>query len=200
VQEHEPGPVRVSRLTAALLMSLFVLSVAPFLRAQSEVALYNERNLTGWYLNGFGGSWYADGPILRADGQGTPLLGDLVSDDTYDDFVLRLDWRVPMQPTDSEMRIHATVGSALAGTVAHTESRRSLARLVVTPPFTTDPPDYRWHQTALTLRGDRLSIEMDGRVAARDVDRSDLPRRGPILIAHNGRRLEFANLRITRLP
>ena len=69
---------------------------APSLRRTAEpkwgkpIALLNGRDLTGWHVNG-ANSWEVAGGELRNTKSG----GNLVTDRTFDDFKLHVDFRVP---------------------------------------------------------------------------------------------------------
>jgi hypothetical protein len=72
-------------------------------------------------------------------------------------------------------------------------------RAGVTPKTRADKPLGQWNRFIITMRGDRLTVVLNGQTV---IDQAQLPGvapRGPIALQHHGDPLEFANLYIKEL-
>jgi hypothetical protein len=69
----------------------------------------------------------------------------------------------------------------------------------VTPKVKADKPLGQWNRFVITMKGDRLSVKLNGKQV---IDNAQLPgvaRKGPIALQHHGDPIEFANLYIREL-
>ena len=69
----------------------------------------------------------------------------------------------------------------------------------VTPKAKADRPLGEWNRTMLTLKGDRLTVTLNGRVVIDKAQLPGVPAAGPIGLQHHGTAIDFANLWIKEL-
>jgi hypothetical protein len=72
-------------------------------------------------------------------------------------------------------------------------------RAGVTPKLVADKPIGQWNRFIITMKGDRLTVNLNGKVV---IDNAQLPgvaKRGPIALQHHGDPVQFANLFIREL-
>ena len=72
-------------------------------------------------------------------------------------------------------------------------------RAGVTPKARADRPVGEWNRTLITLKGDRLTVAMNGRVVIDNAQLPDVPAKGAIGLQHHGSAIDFANLWIKEL-
>ena len=67
-------------------------------------------------------------------------------------------------------------------------------RAGVTPKVKADRAPGEWNRTMITVRGDLLSVSMNGRVVIDGAQLPGIPAKGPIGIQHHGSAIDFANI------
>ncbi len=67
-------------------------------------------------------------------------------------------------------------------------------RADVTPKFHADRPIGEWNRTMITLKGDLLTVSLNGRVVIDNAQLPGIPATGPIGLQHHGSAIDFANL------
>ena len=72
-------------------------------------------------------------------------------------------------------------------------------RAGVTPKVKADAPPGQWNRMFITMKGDRLSVKLNGKSVIEEAQLPGVPARGPIALQHHGDPLEFANLFIREL-
>lgn len=174
--------------------------------------IFNGENLDGWKLRHADGvfSWSAQNGMLVNEmpekGHGT----DLVSEEKFGDFVVRYDYLVPKGANSGfylrgryEVQILDDHGSAPA--VGGNGAIYSLKA----PSQNVSKPAGQWQSVEATLRGNRLTVVLNGVKIHEDVEipratggeldnRLDQP--GPILLQGDHGSVAFRNLRIKPLP
>lgn len=78
-------------------------------------------------------------------------------------------------------------------------SMPAAVRAGVTPKTKADAPIGRWNRFVITMRGDRLTVDLNGQVVIDGGQLPGVPPRGPIALQHHGDPIEFANLFIKEL-
>ncbi len=68
-----------------------------------------------------------------------------------------------------------------------------------TPKSKADRPIGEWNRTLITLKGDRLTVILNGTVVIDNAQLPGLPATGPIALQHHGSAIDFANLWIKEL-
>ncbi|MEI8038005.1 MAG: DUF1080 domain-containing protein [Verrucomicrobiota bacterium] len=69
----------------------------------------------------------------------------------------------------------------------------------VTPKSKADKPIGEWNRTMITLKGDRLTVMLNGHVVIDNAQLPGVPAAGPIALQHHGAAIDFANLWIKAL-
>jgi hypothetical protein len=72
-------------------------------------------------------------------------------------------------------------------------------RAAVTPRTKADAPIGKWNRFVITMKGDRLTVELNGQTVIQNAQLPGIPARGPIALQHHGDPIEFANLFIKEL-
>ncbi|MHC4329430.1 MAG: 3-keto-disaccharide hydrolase [Planctomycetota bacterium] len=68
-----------------------------------------------------------------------------------------------------------------------------------TPIQNADNPVGRWNRFEITAVGDKVTIELNGKIVIREARLPGLPQRGPIALQHHGDHVQFANIYIKEL-
>ncbi len=150
--------------------------------------------------------WKAEGGIIRFDGQGPNLW----TSKTFKDFVLMVDWRFP-KPGDSGVFIRGNSKSQIniwcndmgSGEVwgYRTDGKQPEAvRKACTPLKKMDKPVGQWNTFVITMKGDRLTVELNGEVVIRNAQLPGVPPEGEIALQRHGNPIEFRNIYIKALP
>jgi hypothetical protein len=72
-------------------------------------------------------------------------------------------------------------------------------RAGVTPKVVADNPIGRWNRIMITMKGDRLTVVLNGQTVIEDAQLPGVAPRGPIALQHHGDSVQFANLYIKEL-
>ena len=150
--------------------------------------------------------WKAEGGIARFDGQGPNLW----TSEKFKDFVLMVDWRFP-KAGDSGVFIRGSSKSQIniwcnnmgSGEVYgyRTDGKQPEAvRKACTPLKKMDKPVGEWNTFIITMKGDRLTVELNGEVVIRHAQLPGVPAEGEIALQRHGNPIEFRNIYIKALP
>lgn len=91
------------------------------------------------------------------------------------------------------------IGSGGLESLRHDPATPADLRAAATPKLKADKPPGQWNRLQLTLRGDRLTVDLNGQRVLADVPLPGLPVRGPIGLQHRGAPVQFANLYVREL-
>ncbi len=72
-------------------------------------------------------------------------------------------------------------------------------RAAVTPKAHADRPIGEWNRMMITLKGERLTVSLNGRVVIDNAELPGIPAEGPIGLQHHGSSIDFANIWIKEL-
>jgi hypothetical protein len=72
-------------------------------------------------------------------------------------------------------------------------------RAAVTPRKNADKPLGQWNRFVITMRGDRLTVVLNGETVIENAQLPGVPPRGPIALQHHGEPIEFANVYVKEL-
>ena len=72
-------------------------------------------------------------------------------------------------------------------------------RAGVTPRVKADAPIGKWNRFIITMRGDRLTVDLNGKLVLENAQLPGVAERGPIALQHHGDPIEFANIFIKEL-
>lgn len=193
-------------------------------------SLFNGVDLTGWKVPaGDNGHWKVVNGVIDYDAK-SEAKGDKVlwSDDSFTDFVLRVDWRLKKEPgqvhkvpvilpsgenkkdedgkpveveiddVDSGVYLRGSPKSQLniwlwpigSGEVWGYRTDKKLpaeVRAGVTPKKRADRPHGEWNTFEVTMKGERLSVKLNGAEVITDALLPDVASAGPIGLQHHGR-------------
>lgn len=69
----------------------------------------------------------------------------------------------------------------------------------VTPKSNADKPPGEWNRTMITLKGDRLTVSLNGKVVIENALLPGVPANGPVGLQHHGSAIDFTNIWIKEL-
>lgn len=72
-------------------------------------------------------------------------------------------------------------------------------RAALTPKVKADSPIGEWNRMAITLKGDRLTVILNGKTVIENAQLPGVPEKGRIALQHHGSELEFANIYVKEL-
>lgn len=91
------------------------------------------------------------------------------------------------------------VGSGELYKYREDQTRPAPVRAGATPKFKADKPPGQWNRIITTLRGNRLTVELNGVLVIDHAELKGIPHRGRIGLQHHGSPIQFANLFVKRL-
>ena len=211
---------------------------------EGHLALFDGASFQGWkYLHGHRGHWTVEDGVLKYDGKATEANRadkDLWTTESFGDFHLLADWRLPAKPTmkqhplvlpngdfvylegrtrktfpsldagDSGIYLRGSSKAQLniwsqnlgSGEINGYRTDRNLPpeiRQACIPSKRVDRPFGEWNRFDILMRGDRVTVVLNG---VRVIDGARLPgvpEAGPIALQHHGDPVEFRNLFVRRL-
>ena len=103
---------------------------------------------------------------------------------------------------NSKSQINIWCWPAGSGEVYGYREDRSVSpevRAGVTPKVNADRPLGQWNRFVITMRGDRLTVVLNGKTVLENAQLPGVPKRGAIALQHHGDPIQFANLYIKEL-
>jgi len=180
-------------------------------------ALFNGKDFTGWQARRgkpespaeratWQQHWKADGGTILFDGQGP----DLWTSRKFQDFVLMVDWRFP-RPGDSGIYLRGQakgqvniwcnpMGSGEVWGYRTDRKQPEEVRKACTPLKKMDKPVGQWNRFVITMKGDRLQVELNGEVVIKDARLPGVSPAGEIGLQRHGSPIEFRNIYLKALP
>lgn len=92
-----------------------------------------------------------------------------------------------------------TVGSGEVYGYRMDKNMSAEVKAAVTPKLKADKPLGEWNHMEITLKGDRLSVILNGKQVIENAQLPDVPKEGPIGLQHHGQAIDFANIAIKEL-
>jgi len=200
-------------VTLALSATAFAADNAP---PEGFKALFNGKDFTGWQARQGGPesdearakwleNWKVADGVIRFDGQGPTLW----TSEKFADFVLMVDWRFP-KPGDSGIYLRGRaksqvniwcnpMGSGEVWGYRTDQGQPEEVRKACTPLENADKPVGEWNTFVITIKGDRLTVELNGKVVIKDAQLPGVPIEGEIALQRHGSPLEFKNIYIQEL-
>jgi hypothetical protein len=154
--------------------------IAPL--AQGFISIYTGLNLDGWkHTPDHEQHWKPNDWILECDGKSDPQDGYLWTEKSYRNFVMICDWRQKQKPQDNDQTLPISVRGA-------------------DPALKTAPKIGQWNRFIITVQGDQLTLQLNGKTVLENSPLTGTLARGPIGLHHHGSAVEFANLYVKELP
>ena len=182
-------------------------------RAEGWIALFNGKNLDGWWILGDkkDGFIVKDG-VIAWNGTGGKAL---YTRDCYDNFILRFEWKIEKKNGNSGVYIRAprTNRQSKSGMEIQiqgdsgtpiTEQTTGSIYSVVPPKINAVKPEGEWNTEEITCDGPKVKIILNGQLV-QDTNLDENPelkvrlRRGFIGLQDHNSPVEFRNLRIKKL-
>jgi len=175
-------------------------------------ALFNGKDLTGWGTrDGKPASalqvseWQVADGIIKYTGKD----GDLWTTKSYKDFILMVEWRFE-KPGDSGIYVRGSskcqaniwVNPLGSGEVYGYRTDAKMpeeVRKAATPLKKADKPVGEWNAFVITVKGDRMSVVLNGEKVIDNLQMIGCPTEGPIALQNHGNPLEFKNIYIKEL-
>jgi len=174
-------------------------------------ALFNGKDFNGWQARQGGVEseearakwqehWKVEDGVIKFDGKGPNLW----TSKKFKDFVLMVDWRFP-KPGDSGIYLRGRPKSQVniwchpmgSGEVwgYRTDGRQpEEVRKACTPLKKADKPVGQWNTFVITMKGERLTVELNGEVVIKDAQLPGVPPEGEIALQRHGSPIEFKNI------
>jgi len=165
--------------------------------------LFTGKDIAGWKEEkNKEGHWAAEGGVLKYDGKGSHLW----TEESFADFILKIDWRLPA-PGDSGIYLRGNSKSQVniwtnelgSGEVYgyRTDAKQpEEVRKGVTPRKKADKPVGEWNSFLITMKGDRLTVVLNGEEVISSAQLPGVPKTGTLALQHHGQPMEFRNIAI----
>ena len=179
-------------------------------------ALFNGKDFAGWQGKRGGAEseqdrakwqehWTVEDGTIKFDGNGP----DLWTGKKFGDFTLMVDWRFP-KPGDSgiylrgqpKSQVNIWVNSLGSGEVWGYRTDKNMpeeVRKAATPLKNADKPVGQWNSFVITMKGDRLTVELNGETVIKDAELPKVPAEGEIALQRHGSPIEFKNIYLKEL-
>jgi Domain of Unknown Function (DUF1080) len=208
---------------------VLLLGVMPLVAAAQDQPgefrpLFDGTSLDGWVVKGDAGKEAPQGEWLVKDGLLVAKPGHswLSTKEMYGDFVLRLEWRVPVNGNSGvflrvpdlkpgqqpyvegiEIQVLDDRGPEYAGKLKPWQYAGSIYGVVAAENTSYKGPS-QWNQLEITCRGETIEVVMNGhKAAAADVTKfaelKDRPRRGYVGLQNHGTPVEYRGIEIKLL-
>ncbi len=163
------------------------------------IALFNGKDLSGWEDGG--GHWTVKDGILVYDGKG----GSLVTAEKYGDFELYVDWKIEPKG-DSGIYLRGKpqvqIWDDPVGSGGLYNNKKGPSK----PLVVADNPVGRWNTFHIVMKGDRVTVDLNGKRVVDGVPlenwpdyKDPLPATGTIELQHHGNTLQFRNIYVKPL-
>ncbi len=179
-------------------------------------ALFNGNDFTGWQAKQgkaetdeekakWQEHWKVEDGVIKFDGHGPNLW----TSKKYKDFVLMVDWRFP-KPGDSGIYLRGRsksqvniwcnpMGSGEVWGYRTDKNQPEKVRNGCTPVRNADKPVGEWNTFVITMKGDRLTVQLNGELVIDNAQLPDVQTEGEIALQRHGSPLEFKNIFIKEL-
>jgi len=149
--------------------------------AEGFKPLYNGVDLRGWKTEeGHLGHWQPKDWVLAYDGRSEAKDKVLWTQQEYGDFVLVCDWRWTRKPSKTLLPVSLRSGELGVGA--------------------DSKPIGEWNRSIVTVRGGRLTVNLNEKTVVENLSLPGVPAHGPIALQPHGDPIEFANIFIRELP
>ncbi len=196
-------------------------------------SLFNGEDLTGWVIpEGDNGHWKVINGVIDYDALSeAPGDKNLWTEDAFDDFILRIDWRIKETPfintrvpiirpdgthqrnehgeeirmslpdSDSGIYLRGTskaqvniwtwpIGSGEVYGYRMDQNMPAEVRAGVTPSMLADNHIGEWNRFEITMKGDRLTVVLNGHTVIENALLPDVPERGRLALQHHGQKVD----------
>ncbi len=157
-------------------------------------ALFDGNNLDAFKVDeGQKKHWIVDNGLIRYDGRAASMW----TKDAFGDFQLRVDWRMP-RVSDSGVFLRGT-GKGQMNIWCWDQGSGQLWGYRADPKSNEDKPVGEWNTFLATMKGDLLTLELNGVEVFTEQQLKGIPESGPIALQKHGDPLEWKNFFIREL-
>jgi hypothetical protein len=166
------------------------------------IALFNGKDLSNWSDNGKAhGHWTIKDGVLNYDGKGDSL----VTAKDYGDIELYVDWKIEPKG-DSGIYLRGCPQVQIWDNPIGSGGLYNNQKNPSKPTAVADKPIGEWNTFHIIMKGDRVTVDLNGKRVVDDVplenyfDRSKpIPARGKVELQHHGDTLQFRNIYLKEL-
>jgi hypothetical protein len=182
-------------------------AAAPEVDKEGFRPLFNGKDLANWKADDEAKKHWAiaDG-IIKYDGKNK----DLWTQETFGDFVLKVDWRLLEKNGDSGIYLRGSskcqcniwcdpLGSGEVYGYRTDAKQPEEVRKACTPKKKADKPVGEWNSFVITMKGDRLTVVLNGDEVISNAQLPGAAAKGPIALQHHGNPMEFRNISLKEL-
>ena len=168
--------------------------------------LFNGKDLTGWKADEQAKQhWRVADGIIQYDGKAR----DLWTEQAFTDFVLKVDWRMEGN-ADSGIYLRGSskaqaniwnnpLGSGEVWGYRTDAKMPEEIRKAATPKKKADKPLGQWNTFVITLKGEMLTVVLNGEEVISNLQLIGVPKTGPIALQNHGNPLQFRKILIKEL-
>ncbi len=207
-----------------ILFALLTLAVAICTSAQAAdnvppegfTALFNGKDFTGWSAKKgqeetdaekakWQQNWKVADGVIQFDGKGPCLW----TQGEHGDFVLMVDWRFPGKGDSgiylrgqSKSQVNIWCWEMGSGEVWGYRTDKNQPEEVIkacTPIKNMDKPVGEWNTFVITMKGDRLTVKLNGEVVIDNAQLPGVPEEGEIALQRHGNPIDFKNIFIQKI-
>jgi len=178
----------------------------PMADTEGFVPIFNGKDLAGWKADDAAREhWKVVDGVITYDGKNKTLWTEA----EFADFILKVDWRLPAKG-DSGIYLRGSskaqcniwvdpLGSGEVWGYRTDKNQPEAVRQAATPKKVADKPVGQWNTFVITMKGDRLTVVLNGEEVISDAQLPGLKPSGPIALQHHGNPIEFRNILIKEL-
>lgn len=206
----KPWGMCIILLTGVLVGPISAQVLSPAEQAEGFVSLFNGQDLSGWNIEGTKEAWSVQNGLITCDGRGS---GWLRSDWEYEDFILRLEWRI--SPGGNSGVFFRCARGGAPWTTGHEVQILDDAGKVdlhgsgslygnVKPSANPTKGAGEWNAYEIRCQGKHITVIVNGTLVV-EVNQEEVPAlkekplRGYIGLQNHGSKVEFRNLRIKEI-
>ena len=233
-----------------IFLSVFIIITCAKKEEEGFVSLFDGKTLKGWKIpEGDNGHWRVVNGMIDYDGK-SEAEGDknLWSEKEYEDFTLKIDWRLTKEQIEEEVPIILPDGNYI---LKEDESKKTLnrkdaktvkvmdagdsgiylrgssksqiniwswpvgsgevygyrtdpnmppeVRKGVTPTKNADKPAGEWNTFIITMKGELLTVVLNGETVIENAQLPGVPSSGPIALQHHTDPVQFRNIFIKEI-
>lgn len=156
--------------------------------------LFDGKGMGGWKAEE--GAWSSDGVVFSTAGGESNKGKDLRSAGEYGDFTLCVDWCLKDKAATGGISLRG-LPAALVGFGGSDIGSGFIGDQKPTAKADLEPG--KWNRFFITVKGKRVTVELNEKTVLSDVEVPDLPARGPIVLKHDGAPVEYQNLFVKEL-
>ena len=198
--------IGASLLAAALLAALPACLLAAEEKKDEDFRPLLDGDLSKWKADDkVKEHWKLADGILKYDGKNSHLW----TKESFGDFVLKVDWRLP-EKGDSGIYLRGMskaqcniwvnpLGSGEVWGYRTDKNQPEEIRKACTPKKVADKPVGEWNTFVITMKGDRVTVVLNGEEVISQAQLPDVKPSGPIALQHHGNPIEFRNIFVKEL-